>query len=240
VRLIGEFQAKMAAARASGLSENDLKVQFNKLGSEYGRAFADQEAMAKVVLKELWGWTEDEVARYYGARKKGLKEGQFKVEYLDDKTVREKYAVIPGSTFTHGDPPAPVDTGGMTSKAAGKGFGIFVMDKKGRLFVGQHRVGLFHHSSFLAGAGTAAAGEMQIESGTLKMVTAKSGHYMPETKESLQLLERLAEAGVPLGGVEIKVWVSTAPGRFKTQVHKAAEYLSSRGTSDPVREEGMM
>jgi hypothetical protein len=41
--------------------------------------------------------------------------------------------------------------GSLYSKFMGEGWAIYVMDPVGRFFVGQHKVGLFHYSSFLGG-----------------------------------------------------------------------------------------
>jgi hypothetical protein len=55
---------------------------------------------------------------------------------------------------------------------------IFIMSKRGTLYISKTPVvGKFHHSSFLKGGETAAAGEIIIEKGIIKLVTDNSGHY---------------------------------------------------------------
>jgi hypothetical protein len=50
---------------------------------------------------------------------------------------------------------------------SGKGWGIFVCDPTGNLYLGTHKVGRFHHSSFLEGTAVIAAGEMVVENGQI-------------------------------------------------------------------------
>ncbi|XP_031268722.1 IQ domain-containing protein IQM3-like [Pistacia vera] len=52
------------------------------------------------------------------------------------------------------------------------------------IYAGEKQKGLFHHSSFLAGAATLAAARLMPQDGKLKSVSAYSGHYRP-TNENL-------------------------------------------------------
>ncbi|XP_076935213.1 IQ domain-containing protein IQM3-like [Bidens hawaiensis] len=61
---------------------------------------------------------------------------------------------------------------------------IFVMSTSKRLYAGEKKKGNFHHSSFLAGGATVAAGRLDVENGILKTVSPYSGHYRP-TDETL-------------------------------------------------------
>ncbi|KAL5062854.1 hypothetical protein RYX36_024591, partial [Vicia faba] len=61
---------------------------------------------------------------------------------------------------------------------------IFVMSTEKKLYAGKKKKGLFHHSSFLAGGATLAAGRLEAEDGVLKSISAYSGHYRP-TDETL-------------------------------------------------------
>lgn len=75
----------------------------------------------------------------------------------------------------------PYDTVHHQSNSAGKGFAICAFfnnakDKKeGGFYAGNHRFGEFHHSSFFAGEPVHFAGEIQVETGRLKVITQKSG-----------------------------------------------------------------
>ncbi|KAK2454809.1 IQ domain-containing protein IQM1 [Trifolium repens] len=81
---------------------------------------------------------------------------------------------------------------------------IFVMSTSKKLYAGKKKKGLFHHSSFLAGGATLAAGRLEAEDGILKSISAYSGHYRP-TDETLEtFLSYLRENGVNLDEVEIR------------------------------------
>ncbi|KAH6755128.1 IQ calmodulin-binding motif family protein [Perilla frutescens var. hirtella] len=81
---------------------------------------------------------------------------------------------------------------------------IFVMSVSNKLYAGEKKKGMFHHSSFLAGGVTLAAGRLVAERGKLKSVSAYSGHYRP-TDESLSIfLTFLQNSGVKLEEVQVK------------------------------------
>ncbi|KAL6327098.1 hypothetical protein AAG906_014342 [Vitis piasezkii] len=80
---------------------------------------------------------------------------------------------------------------------------IFVMSTSKRLYAGQKRKGLFHHSSFLAGGATLAAGRLMAEGGKLRSVSAYSGHYRPTDGNLSSFLVFLKEHGVNLDGVQV-------------------------------------
>ncbi|KAL0401512.1 UNVERIFIED_CONTAM: IQ domain-containing protein IQM3, partial [Sesamum latifolium] len=80
---------------------------------------------------------------------------------------------------------------------------IFVMSTSGKLYAGQKKKGRFHHSSFLAGGATLAAGRLAAERGSLKSISAYSGHYRP-TDENLSIfLAFLQNSGVNLAEVQV-------------------------------------
>jgi len=73
---------------------------------------------------------------------------------------------------------------------------IFVMDTNGRIYQFKYPFATkFHHSSFLAGAAVAAAGEIQIFDGEIKRISARSGHYKPTTAHVRQALRELQQRG---------------------------------------------
>jgi hypothetical protein len=94
------------------------------------------------------------------------------------------------------------DTGALFSKFMGAGWAIYVMDSSGRFFAAQHKVGLFHHSSFLAGGNVAGAGEIKIVGGVVRAISNKSGHYQPSADEMVQVFAELGRRGVDLSQVE--------------------------------------
>ncbi|GMY25152.1 IQ domain-containing protein IQM3-like [Fagus crenata] len=80
---------------------------------------------------------------------------------------------------------------------------IFVMSTSKKLYAGQKKKGVFHHSSFLAGGVTLAAGRLVAENGILKSISAYSGHYRPTDDSIESFLSLLKENGVNLNGVQI-------------------------------------
>ncbi|KAK4419349.1 IQ domain-containing protein IQM3 [Sesamum alatum] len=81
---------------------------------------------------------------------------------------------------------------------------IFVMSTSKRLYTGEKKKGLFHHSSFLAGGATLAAGRLMADDGVLKCISAYSGHYKPTDERLSSFLSFLQENGVNLDDVEIR------------------------------------
>ncbi|KAI8008298.1 IQ domain-containing protein IQM3 [Camellia lanceoleosa] len=80
---------------------------------------------------------------------------------------------------------------------------IFVMSTSKKLYAGKKRKGSFHHSSFLAGGATLAAGRFMAECGKLKSVSAYSGHYRP-TNENLSIfIAFLKDNGINLEEVKV-------------------------------------
>ncbi|KAF8397862.1 hypothetical protein HHK36_016787 [Tetracentron sinense] len=84
---------------------------------------------------------------------------------------------------------------------------IFVMSTSRQLYAGEKKKGIFHHSSFLAGGATLAAGRLVAEDGILKSISAYSGHYRPTDENLGSFLDFLKENGVNID--EIKVRSST-------------------------------
>jgi hypothetical protein len=102
---------------------------------------------------------------------------------------------------------------------------IFVMSTFKKLYAGLKKKGRFHHSSFLAGGATLAAGRVIVDNGVLKTISAYSGHYRPSDDSLDTFLGFLRENAVNLDNVE---------------VHKASEdsdsyddYVKSNGGSEP-------
>ncbi|XP_009778616.1 IQ domain-containing protein IQM3-like [Nicotiana tabacum] len=80
---------------------------------------------------------------------------------------------------------------------------IFVMATSKRLYAGEKKKGMFHHSSFLAGGATSAAGRLVVEDGRVMSISAYSGHYRPTEDRLDSFLSFLNENGVNLDEVEI-------------------------------------
>ncbi|KAF2320150.1 hypothetical protein GH714_024563 [Hevea brasiliensis] len=80
---------------------------------------------------------------------------------------------------------------------------IFVMSTSKRLYAGEKKKGIFHHSSFLAGAATLAAGRLTVENGILKSISPCMGHYQPTEDSFDSFLSFLQDNGVSLDEVQI-------------------------------------
>ncbi|KAM7264423.1 hypothetical protein ACFE04_002106 [Oxalis oulophora] len=90
-----------------------------------------------------------------------------------------------------------------TNRDSKKAKWIFVMSTSKKLYVGEKKKGLFHHSSFLAGGATIAAGRLEAENGLLLSISPYSGHYRPTDDSFECFLSFLKENGVNLTGVQI-------------------------------------
>jgi hypothetical protein len=65
------------------------------------------------------------------------------------------------------------------------------------------QLGALHHSSLLAGGKVAAAGEIEIKQGIIKMVNRESGHYHPEELHLNQFLRELRRRGVDVRPINV-------------------------------------
>ena len=185
---------------------------------------ADQ-ALMRTGLRRVYGWSEEDLAMFTLA---GSKVTGAKVKYLRSDAERRPYEAVTGPSITRSDG-TPLDTRGNHSKFLGAGFAIYAMDGNGRLYVGQHAVGLFHHSSFMAGGNVAGAGELLVREGRLIAISNKSGHYQPRTEHLQRVLQQLHGKGVSMEGV-------TAICMLSAQVNcsVAADELRTLGERSPA------
>jgi hypothetical protein len=184
--------------RYAGENENSRRITHvdaeinNAKGDVKGGKFSSVDEALKTNL----GWSDEDVNKYCHRWEKS------RVKYLNKET-RKDYELIGGSTVMQGEPPTPFDTSKMFSGYSGNGFGIYVMSPNGELYSHAHKVGLFHHSSFLAGLPTAGAGEIKVIGGVVEHITNKSGHYRPDDTNMIQTLKELQSRGVNLSGVKL-------------------------------------
>ena len=73
------------------------------------------------------------------------------------------------------------------------------MSPEHNLYVHDKITGHFHHSSFLGGAATVAAGSIVVEQGKLLELTPHSGHYQPSEEDFARCVQTFKDAGVDQG-----------------------------------------
>ena len=89
---------------------------------------------------------------------------------------------------------SPFTTRGYETAFAGDGWAVFVVDPFGKLYARSHQVGYFHHSTFLAGRPVAAAGEiLSDDTGKIRFITAKTGHYKAGVDEMTRLVNLIPQ-----------------------------------------------
>ena len=126
---------------------------------------------------------------------------------------------------------AKLDTATMSTFQKGRGYGIYVMSAQGNLHVTSMELGRRHHSSVLAGAPVAAAGEMKVTGGILEFISNDSGHYQPSGAHFLQIFHHLQKRGVSLDGCEIMFVWGPNPTDWSTY-HGVAEFLTDNDLDD--------
>ncbi|HYH51795.1 MAG TPA: hypothetical protein VEG38_19805 [Acidimicrobiia bacterium] len=195
--------------------KKDYRSEFtagsDKISRDYQSIKARYEQQGEVWTPELqveWltglGWSDDEARAYQPyLENAGKQQRERPVVKEVSKDERVHYRLnLKGGVLYRGAEPEPFDTvknpKEFWSLRAGAGFAIFVMSKGGKLFAGTHKVGLFHHSSFLRGKDTAGSGEAKFEGGKITALTNKSGHYVPGKRENVQVLNELRELGMSL------------------------------------------
>ena len=110
-----------------------------------------------------------------------------------------------GLIFTDAACTTPFDTIGKVTAAAGIGWAIYVVSAEGNIHAASHSVGKYHHSSLLAGANVAGAGELRVLAGKLVEISNKSGHYTPAASHLIQVLYLLKKRGVDLHSTKVKL-----------------------------------
>ena len=108
---------------------------------------------------------------------------------------------------------------------SGKNYAIWVCSPGGIFYTNTHKVSEFHHSSFLAGGRTLAAGEWVIAAGKLLLISHKTGHYAASPTNLYQAL-LLLDKRVDLSRTVVQLTdYSTKKHKFAT----AKDFLQYRG-----------
>merc|ERR1712166_704014 len=127
------------------------------------------------------------------------------VKYCTDEERAEFLVEIKDGILTYKNQGGvPVQGTGKNMTPDGKNsMMIYVMSPKHQLYVGEKSVGRFHHSSFLAGASTSAAGSMVVDQqGKLLELTPHSGHYRPSAEDFDRCIEALSGQGIDMTDVK--------------------------------------
>lgn len=134
-------------------------------------------------------------------------DGGSPVEYLNE-SEREQFKIIVKDGKLHDAEGNLFDTSSAHSlHTKGDPRAIFAMDHDGNIYASKrHAKGEFHHSSFLAGGNVAAAGELKVTNGELRLISDKSGHYEPSLDMTRQVVNELGSRGVPMGDVDGQLW----------------------------------
>lgn len=109
---------------------------------------------------------------------------QYKVQFGDNGILYD--GVNLGTGWTKCD---PLHTKDHETAFSGDGWAIFVVSPDSEIYAASHIVGKLHHSSFLSGKPVMAAGELVVDNGVIKVVTAKSGHYMPTAEDLMRFVK---------------------------------------------------
>ncbi|RZC93112.1 hypothetical protein C5167_041894 [Papaver somniferum] len=122
------------------------------------------------------------------------------IKYLGPQEREHYEYIINEGTIHHKLSGEPMDTSIGSDGAKW----IFVMSTSKKIYAGEKKKGCFHHSSFLAGGTTLAAGRLVAENGQLKTISAYSGHYRPTDENLESFKDFLSENGVNLNEVQIR------------------------------------
>ncbi len=104
-----------------------------------------------------------------------------------------------------------LSTSEMQTVLSGKGFAIWVMSEKGKMYVGSHIKGMLHHSSFLAGADVMCGGEIKAHMGKIAYLSAKTGHYRALSTHFACALRVLETCVDNLDAIKIAAWKPPDP-----------------------------
>ncbi len=127
------------------------------------------------------------------------------VAYWDDATrAAHVLRVKDGKLVDAAGRPLDPDIEGHPERG---GFAMYAMTGDGTIYWSfDHRPGHVHHSTLVAGAPVACAGDMTVINGELIDVNNSSGHYRPPPRALDEMVRRLREMGVDMSGVEVKYW----------------------------------
>lgn len=146
------------------------------------------------------------------------------VEYLDE-AKRQEHRIIIRDGVIYNSRNEKFHTGMMQTHVSGKGWAIFIMAPDNSIYSHSHKVGAFHHSSFLSGGAIQAAGEIAVDNGRIVAINNKSGHYRPDSASMVRILFWLRHHGVDLHHVAACPKITAGVREF----YSAEEVLLNNG-----------
>ena len=209
-------QAAARAAAAQPVATGSVRDRVNFFSSDLTRRREDAERLVRELQTKIDG------VRAKLARQGGTLNPDGTIDWVQTsrQVVYDHSAAAQGLTqlhagngllYTNAACTTKFDTVGMVTAFGGKGWAIYVMSPTGNIHASPHSVGNRHHSSLLAGANVAGAGEMRVMQGKLVHISNKSGHYAPAAAHFVQVLYVLTKRGVSTFGT--KVSFRTAAGQ---------------------------
>lgn len=151
-----------------------------------------------------------------------------KVKYCDENERKAFEIGFSDGRLTKGGD--PYSTKQENAAFSGPGSAIFVMSPGGKLYAGSHKIGQFHHSSFLSGGPVKSAGEIKTdEHGNITKITSKSGHYKPSKEDLLKAVSAFKNEGVNVDNIEV-VLVGMD---YEASYLSAESFLDSQGSILP-------
>lgn len=154
------------------------------------------------------------LTEYHGEERRGVRylspkeRALHKVQVRDGKLWSAQGELLnaavkrPSSLPKHAPVPPP-----LPAQAKALGYAIYVIDQAGRLYVSfESEKDKVHHSSLLAGAPVACAGELLVFQGELLLINNQSGHYRPPPKALEQAVDALTKAGLDMSKVSVKTY----------------------------------
>ena len=126
------------------------------------------------------------------------------VTYLDEAQRASHVLRVKDGKLVDADGKALDPQIGAEGSDQRSGFAIYVMLGDGTVYVSfDHNQGSFHHSSLVAGAPVAGAGDMTVIDGELLELSNSSGHYRPPAESLTNVVTRLTELGIDMKGVKV-------------------------------------
>lgn len=165
------------------------------------------------------------------------------VAYLDDN-ARIPYRLVcrGGLYYRDIDGGAPFHSGDHHTGDGdlNKGWAIFVLSPSGYFYAHSKEVGRFHHSTFLSGQPTMAAGCLCVDNGRIIGQNNASGHYKPGSEQSLQFVQELYKDMKAAVGKDkarryldrdFKLSLSYETSGFHGPYYNALQFLESDGAT---------